>query len=48
MLARVQDGFHGLLRMRVNEGSEIAITCFFEELPLPVVGKVNMTTSALL
>ncbi|KAL9064370.1 MAG: hypothetical protein Q9161_008926 [Pseudevernia consocians] len=39
MLARIQDGFHGLLRMRRDEGSEIALTCFFEELPLPVVGK---------
>ena len=42
-LARVQDDFHALLRLRVNEGSEIAITCFFEELPLPVVGKVKLT-----
>ena len=43
MLARIQDGFHGLLRMRRDEGSEIALTCFFEELPLPVVGKVRLT-----
>ena len=42
MLARIQDGFHGLLRIRRDEGSEIALTCFFEELALPVVGKVHM------
>ena len=45
MLARVQDGFHGLLRMRRNE---IAITCFFEEHPLPVIGKVNMAVRSSL
>ena len=43
MLARVQDEFHGLLRKRRDEESEIAITCFFEELPLHLVGKVNVT-----
>ena len=48
MLARVQEGFHGLLRLRVKEGSEIAITCFFEELAVPAVGIVYITTSALL
>ncbi|SLM34065.1 P-loop containing nucleoside triphosphate hydrolase, partial [Lasallia pustulata] len=48
MLARVQDGFHGLLRLRRNEESEIAVTCFFEELPLPLVGKVVEMESAIL
>ncbi|MCJ1271350.1 hypothetical protein MMC22_011250 [Lobaria immixta] len=48
ILARVQDGFHGLLRMRINEGSEIAITCFFEELALPAVGKVVDRNSAII
>ena len=43
MLATIQDGFHSLLRIRRDEGSEIAITCFFEELPLPVIGKVRLT-----
>lgn len=46
MLARVQDEFHGLLRKRRDEESEIAITCFFEELPLHLVGKVNVTILA--
>ena len=36
MLARVQDGFHTLLRLRNKEGSEIKVTCFFEELALPI------------
>ena len=35
MLARVQDGFHNLLRLRRGENLEIDVTCFFEELPLP-------------
>ncbi|KAA6412660.1 MAG: hypothetical protein FRX48_03652 [Lasallia pustulata] len=48
MLARVQDGFHGLLRLRRNEESEIAVTCFFEELPLPLIGKVVEMESAIL
>ncbi|SLM34046.1 Ankyrin repeat-containing domain, partial [Lasallia pustulata] len=48
MLAKVQDGFHGLLRLRRNEESEIAVTCFFEELPLPLVGKVVEMESAIL
>lgn len=48
MLARIQDGFHGLLRVRREEGSEIALTCFFEELPLPVVGKVRLTLLILM
>lgn len=48
VLATVQDGFHGLLRLRKHEGSEIAITCFFEELPTHVVGKVNITVLACL
>lgn len=41
MLARIQDGFHSLLRQRRNEESEIAVTCFYEELPLHRIGKVR-------
>ena len=37
MLSRVQHGFHSFLRLR----TEIAIMCFFEELPLHTVGKVR-------
>ena len=46
MLARVQDEFHGLLRKRSDEKSGIEITCFYEELPLHLVGKVNVTALA--
>ncbi|KAM0800739.1 hypothetical protein BDR22DRAFT_932188 [Usnea florida] len=47
MLARVQDGFHSLLRLRRREQSEIDVTCFFEELPLPI-GMVVDSQSAIL
>ena len=47
MLARVQDGFHNLLRLRRDENSEIAVTCFFEELPLPI-GMVRFLAPSLL
>jgi hypothetical protein len=40
MLARVQKDFHSILRLRKDEGTEIAITCFFEEHTVPVVGEV--------
>ncbi len=40
VLARIQDGFHGLLRIRTNEGAGICVTFFFEELPFPIIGKV--------
>jgi hypothetical protein len=41
VLANIQKSFHSLLRCRRDEGTEISITCFFEELPLPVVGEVS-------
>ncbi|KAL9099061.1 MAG: hypothetical protein Q9163_005380 [Psora crenata] len=31
MLASIQNRFHGNLRLRENQGKEIAITCFYEE-----------------
>lgn len=40
MLADIQDSFHNILRLRKEEGTEIAVTCFYEELALPVVGEV--------
>lgn len=40
MLASIQSGFHNILRLRKEEGLEISITCFYEELPLPIVGEV--------
>ena len=42
MLARLQDGFHTFLRLRREEESAIDVTCFFEELALPV-GMVEST-----
>ena len=42
ILARIQDGFHVMIRSRAQDGlPPIEITCFFEELPLPVVGIVS-------
>ncbi|KAK3177991.1 hypothetical protein OEA41_000123, partial [Lepraria neglecta] len=41
MLAHVQRDFHSLLRNRKDQGSEISMTCFFEELPYPIVGEVS-------
>ena len=43
VLARIQDGFHTMVRARSQEGQPIEISCFFEELPLPVVGQVSLT-----
>ncbi len=50
MLARVQNGFHSLLRLRSSPGekSPIAVTCFFEEFPLPIVGRVVEADSAVI
>ena len=40
VLARIQDSFHALIRAR--EGMQpIEITCFVEELPVPVIGFVS-------
>ena len=41
VLAVIQDDFHNLFRRRKTENSEIAITCFYEELPFPLVGEVR-------
>ena len=43
VLGRIQDNFHKLISRRKGEGSEIALTYFYEELPLPVFGKVRTT-----
>lgn len=47
MLARIEDGFYSLLRLRPLD-APLAVTCFFEELPLPVVGKVVESDSAIM
>jgi len=40
MLAGIQKGFHSILRLRKDEDSQIEITCFYEELSLPIIGEV--------
>ncbi len=40
MLRMVEKGFHNILRLRKDEGSEISITCFYEELRVIGVGEV--------
>jgi hypothetical protein len=43
VLARVQDGFHTMIKARAASGHEaIEITCFYEELPLPGIGMVSL------
>lgn len=48
MLAVIQQGFHSILRIRKDEGAEIAVTCFFEELPLRAVGEVCVKSPSLI
>lgn len=47
VLARIQDGFHTMVLARSQEGQPIKISCFFEELPLPGVGKVSLTADPI-
>lgn len=42
MLQMVQNDFHNILRQRKDEGSEISITCFYEELPMKAIGDVRI------
>ncbi|SPO01801.1 uncharacterized protein DNG_04474 [Cephalotrichum gorgonifer] len=49
VLARIQNGFHTLVKARISEGlPPIEITCFYEELPLVGVGLVVPQDSAIL
>ncbi|KAJ2981238.1 hypothetical protein NUW58_g6735 [Xylaria curta] len=49
VLARVQDGFHTMVRARSQEGYQpIEISCFYEELPLQGVGLVVPQDSAII
>ena len=42
VLARIQESFHTMIRSRTQDRlPPIEITCFFEELPLPVAGIVS-------
>ena len=44
MLARIQNGFHGFLRIRAKDGPTMDVTCFYEELPHPIGGMVRITS----
>jgi hypothetical protein len=47
VLARIQDGFHTMIKARSVEGlPPIDVTCFYEELPLPGIGLVGQEDSA--
>jgi len=48
LLESIQEDFSRLLRRMAMSETPIEITCFFEELPLPVVGKVVERESATL
>jgi protein SERAC1 len=41
VLARIQNSFHSMIKARIGDRSQIYITCFYKELPLPVVGLVS-------
>lgn len=45
MLANIQRDFHSLLRNRIDEGQEINITSFYEELAVPLVGEASLPPS---
>ncbi len=46
LLESIQVNFAGMIRELQKDGRRLEITCFFEELPLPVVGKVVSKESA--
>ncbi|KAF2665820.1 hypothetical protein BT63DRAFT_428769 [Microthyrium microscopicum] len=49
VLARIQEGFHAMMRQLNQTGRiPIDITCFYEELPLPGIGVVVPSHSAVL
>lgn len=49
VLARIQDGFQTMIRtLEKNGTSKVQITCFYEELPMPVVGLVSNSNLSLL
>lgn len=49
VLARIQDGFHTMVKARSSQNlPPIEITCFYEEMPLPGIGLVVPQDSAIL
>lgn len=47
MLRVVQKSFHNILSVRKNEGSEISVTCFYEELGVDMIGQVRWSILVL-
>ena len=49
VLARIQTGFHNMVRACAESGGSqsIKITCFYEELPLPGLGEVSKSIMLL-
>lgn len=41
VLARIQSDFHTMIRGTAQSGTSIAITCFYEELPISGIGMVG-------
>ncbi|KAL9616879.1 MAG: hypothetical protein Q9160_008301 [Pyrenula sp. 1 TL-2023] len=48
MLAAIQKGFHNVLRRRKDDGDEVSITSFYEELPVAGLGEIVPKHSAVL
>ena len=49
VLARIQTDFHTMARARAkNSDQPIGIICFYEELPLPGIGKASIPASFLM
>lgn len=46
LLESIQLKFWSMVRERRQRGTQLEVTCFFEELPLPVVGKIVSKDSA--
>src|ERR1700733_12330608 len=41
ILAKIQDNFHKMLRLREISGNPVLIACYYEQLPLPIIGDVR-------
>jgi hypothetical protein len=48
VLELIQINFWSMIRERQSVGSRLEVTCIFEELPLPIVGKIVSKSSATL
>lgn len=48
VLARIQKIFHGIVRSRLKGGRDLHMSCFYEELPVKVVGVVVPKDSAII